>query len=263
MQKVLITGAYGLVGNVAYRRLASFPDRYDVYGMVRRRAASARLPEADLQSIPDARLRVADLTDFPAVQRAVEGMDAVVHLAATPDQSAPWDLIHANNIVGTYHLFEACRLAGVRRVVFASTIQVIFGYRAEEPYRSLLEGRFEAVSPATLRPIRHDQPPRPLNHYAASKVWGEALAHVYAHTHGLSCLVLRIGWVVADDRVPQRWGESVFVSRRDIAQIIERCVAAAADLRFGIFFGLSHNRYNLADITPARTVLGYAPEDGY
>jgi len=69
--------------------------------------------------------------------------------------------------------------------------------------------------------------------------------------------------VLADDRVPQRWGESVFVSRRDIAQIIERCVAAPAGLRFGIFFGLSNNRYNLADITPAREVLGYAPEDGY
>lgn len=263
MQKVLITGAYGLVGNAAYRWLASAPERYDVYGMVRRRAPSARLPAAALTAIPDERLRVADLTDFAAVQSAVAGMDVVVHLAANPDQNSPWESILANNIVGTYHVFEACRQAGIRRVIFASTIQVVFGYRSEEPYRALLEGRFEAVSLADLRPIRHDQPPRPLNYYAASKVWGEALAHTYAYTYGLSCLALRIGWVLAEDRVPQRWGESVFCSQRDIAQLIERCIAAPADLRFGIFFGLSDNRYNLADIGPARELLGYAPQDGY
>ncbi|MCX7670435.1 MAG: NAD(P)-dependent oxidoreductase [Anaerolineae bacterium] len=264
MPKVLITGAYGLVGNAAYRWLtATAAARYDVYGMVRRRAPSARLPAAALTPIPDDRLRVADLTDREAVQGAVAGMDVVVHLAANPDPTGSWESILANNIVGTYHVFEACRRAGVGRVIFASTIQVIFGYRSEEPYRSLLEGRFEAVALAGLRPIRHDQPPRPLNDYAASKVWGESLAHLYAYSHGLSCLALRIGWVLAEDRVPQRWGESVFCSQRDIAQLIERCIAAPADLRFGIFFGLSDNRYNLADIAPARELLGYVPQDGY
>jgi nucleoside-diphosphate-sugar epimerase len=263
MMKVLITGAYGLIGNVAYRRLASAPDRYEVYGMVRRRAASARLPEADLRPIPDDRLRVADLTDFAAVQAAVAGMDVVVHLAATPDPHSAWESVHASNVMGSYHVFEACRLAGVARVVYASTVMVIFGYDSEEPYRSLLTGRFEAVSPADLRPIRPDQPARPKDLYAASKVWGEALAHLYAARHGLSCLALRIGWVLADDRVPARWGESVYCSQRDIAQLIERCVAAPASLRFGVFFGLSANRYNLADISNARDLLGYAPQDGY
>ncbi len=263
MKKVLITGAYGLVGNVAYRRLASAPDLYDVYGLVRRRAASARLPATDLRPIPDDHLRVADLTDFAAVRRAVAGMDVVVHLAATPDPHGSWEDIHANNIVGSYHVFEACRLEQVRRVIYASTIMVIFGYDSDEPYRSLLAGRFDAVSLPDLRPIRHDQPPRPRDLYASSKVWGEALAHMYAHTHGLSCLALRIGWVVASDRVPARWGESVYCSQRDIAQVIERCIGAPDSLRFGIFFGLSDNRYNLADISHTREVLGYAPQDGY
>jgi nucleoside-diphosphate-sugar epimerase len=263
MKKVLITGAYGLVGNVAYRWLTAAPDRYEVYGLVRRRAASARLPDADLRPIPDARLRVADLTDFAAVQKAVSGMDVVVHLAATPDPSGPWESIHANNVMGSYHVFEACRLAGVARVVYASTVMVIFGYDSEEPYRSLLAGRFEAVPLPDLRPIRPDQSTRPRELYAVSKVWGEGLAYMYARTHGLSCLALRIGWVLAADRVPARWGESVYCSQRDIAQIIERCVAAPASLRFGVFFGLSDNRYNLADISNARELLGYAPQDGY
>jgi len=263
MKKVLVTGAYGLVGNIAYRWLAARPDRYDVYGLVRRRAASARIPAADLTPIPDDHLRVADLTDFAAVQQAVAGMDVVVHLAANPDENSPWESIHANNIVGSYHVFEACRLAGVQRVVYASTIMVVFGYDCTEPYRSLLAGRFEDVSLSDLRPIRHDQAPRPREYYTVSKVCGEGLAHMYAATHGLSCLVLRVGWVLAEDRVPERWGESVYCSHRDIAQIIERCVAAPDSVRFDIFFGLSDNRYNLADISHAREVLGYAPQDGY
>lgn len=190
-------------------------------------------------------------------------MDTVVHLAADPDGNSPWESILANNITGTYHVFEACRLAGVRRVIYASTIQVIFGYQSEEPYRSLLKGRFEAVLQSDYCPVQHDQPPRPLNLYASSKVWGEGLAHMYALTHGLSCIALRIGWVLAEDRVPERWGESVYCSQRDIAEIIERCIAAPDSLRFEILFGLSNNRYNLADISYERELLGYVPQDGY
>jgi NAD+ dependent glucose-6-phosphate dehydrogenase len=66
--------------------------------------------------IPPAKLRISDLTDFEAVQRAAQGMDVVVHMAADPSGAEGWESILNNNIVGSYHLFEACRLAGVRRV---------------------------------------------------------------------------------------------------------------------------------------------------
>ena len=251
MKKVLITGAYGLVGNVAYRWLTATPDRYEVYGLVRRRAASARIPDADLCPIPDARLRVADLTDFAAVQEAVSGMDVVVHLAATPDPHSPWESVQANNVMGSYHVFEACRLAGVapRRLRQHRHGDLRLRQRGAIPLAA--GGASRGGSLPDLRPIRPDQPTRPRELYAASKVWGEGLAYMYAHTHGLSCIALRIGWVLAEDRVPARWGESVYCSQRDIAQIIERSVAAPDSLRFGVFFGLSDNRYNLADISRA------------
>ena len=87
-------------------------------------------------------------------------------------------------------------------MIYASTNQVVFGFRADEPYKSLFAGRFDDISPEEIRPIDHTQPTRPLNYYACSKVFGEALAHMYAHTHGLSCICLRIGWVTADDQPP-------------------------------------------------------------
>ncbi len=250
---VLVTGAYGLIGNLVYAHLAAQPDRYTAYGMVRRNEASARREPLVLHVIPDERLHYADLTDFAAVQRAVEGMDTVVHMAADPDGRAGWESVLNSNIIGNYHLFEACRLAGVRRVVFASTNQVVFGYRIDEPYRSLLDGQFT--------PIQHTQPTRPLNYYACSKVFGEALAHMYAFTHAMSCLCLRIGWVTANDRPANAQAGPIWCSQRDIVQIVERCVNAPASLRFDIFFGHSDNHPNLVDLQHAREVLGYAPQD--
>jgi nucleoside-diphosphate-sugar epimerase len=259
--KVLITGAYGLIGNLVYARLAAQPDTYDVYGMVHRLQPSTRAAKMDFRVIPIERLRLADLTDFAAVQRAVAGIDVVVHMAADPDGRATWESVHDNNIVGTHHLFEASRLADVRRVIFASTNQVVFGYRADEPYASLFAGRFDDLRPEMIRPISHTQPTRPLNEYACSKVYGEALAHMYAHAHGLSCLCLRIGWVTPDDQLPQPNARMLWCSQRDIVQLVERCIQAPDSLRFDVFFGQSDNLYNFVDITHTRDLLGYTPED--
>lgn len=255
-RQVLVTGAYGLIGNSVYAHLANHPERYEAFGLVRRERPSARIEGGDFQPVPAGRLAVADLGDLDALRRAVAGIDVIVHMAADPDGRAGWPSVLANNIVGAHNLFEAARAAGVKRVVYASTNQVVFGYRAEEPYRNLLEGRFEAGGPPA--PIRHDQPARPVNDYACSKVYGEALAHMYAQAHGMSCLVLRIGWVTADDSVPNR---ALWCSRRDIVQLVERCIEAPSTLRFDIFFGQSNNLHNLVDIDHAREVLGFTPQD--
>lgn len=260
-KRVLVTGAYGLIGNLVYARLAAQPEAYEVYGLVKDRARSARTVAIELQVVPDTRLRLADLTDFEAVRRAVERMDVVVHLAADPDGNSGWESVLQNNVVGTRNVFEACRQAGVKRVIFASTNQVVFGYRLDEPYRALMAGELEAVNLEAPRPIDHTQPVRPLNEYACSKIFGEALAHVYAHTHGLSCLCVRIGWVTPDDRVPVPRAQSLWCSQRDVVQIVERCINAPDNLRFDVFFGQSNNRHNFVDIQHAVEVLGYAPQD--
>jgi NAD+ dependent glucose-6-phosphate dehydrogenase len=258
---VLVTGAYGLIGNLVYARLAAQPESYDAYGMVRHMQPSARTMASHLSEIPAEKLRLADLTDFSAVQRAVAGMDVIVHMAADPDGSSGWESILNNNIVGAYHIFESSRLAGVKRLIYASTNQVVFGFRADEPYKSLFAGRYDDVSAEAIQPIDHTQPTRPLNYYACSKVFGEALAHMYAYTHGLSCICLRIGWVTSDDQLPRLNGRILWCSQRDIVQLVERCIDAPSSLRFDVFFGQSDNRYNLVDIQHARDVLGYAPQD--
>ena len=258
MLRVLVSGAYGLIGNLVYARLAERTTCMP-YGLVRRREHSARVGAMALREVPEERLRFADLADYAAVRRAVDGMDVVVHMAAEVEGRAPWEKVLQSNIIGAYNVFEAGRDAGVKRIVYASSNQVIFGYRNDEPYRSFLAPGQGASAPGAITPMRHDQPTRPMNLYACSKVFGEALAHMYAFAHGMSCLCLRIGWVLPDDRVPVR---PLFCSRRDIVQLVERCIDAPASLRYDVFFGHSDNANNLVDIAHARDVLGYEPQDG-
>jgi nucleoside-diphosphate-sugar epimerase len=259
--KVLVTGAYGLVGYISYARLAQQPDRYDAFALARRSQPSSRLARLPSSPIPPCKLIVADLTDLAAVQRAVEGIDVVVHMAADPSGEHGFESILSSNIVGVYNVLEASRLAGVKRVVVASSIQVVHGYKDIEPFKSLWDGDVSHLTPSDVRPIMHTDPVRSPNVYAASKVWAEQLAHAYSQRHGLSCICLRIGWVPPEDRPPRAMARSVWCSHRDIAQIVELCVSAPATVHYDIFFGLSNNTYLWADIEHARRVLGYQPQD--
>jgi len=259
-RKVLVTGVYGLIGGAVYRYFASQADRYEAYGLARRREPSVRVAAGQAVDVPQDRFALADLSDYEAVRRAVAGMDTVVQLAATPGPDPNWSHILQGNISGPYHVFEACMEAGVRRIVFASSIMVSWGYRQDEPYRSIQEGRLEDV-PEEIPLVTHLDPPRPTETYSASKVWGESLAQTYAGRHGMSCLCIRIGWVNAGDHPGSAAQGAFWCSQRDIVQLVRRCVEAPEALCFDVFYGVSESRYRWVDIAHAREAVGYVPAD--
>jgi uronate dehydrogenase len=177
----LITGAAGRIGQSLSARLA---DRYDLRllyhrtipdqhaeAAARARASGAPLPLADGRT----ELFVADAQDLAAMQRACGGVDAVVHLAGDPRVQAPWESILANNIVGLRNTFEAARLAGVRKVVFASSNHATGVYEQRGVY------------------TRPDMPVRPDSYYGVSKAFGEALGAHFSDEFGMSIICLRIG----------------------------------------------------------------------
>ena len=123
--RVLVTGVMGHVGSSTYLALADQPERYDVYGLDRGRELSPRVPKHNsLLHIPDDRFFEADLADYDAVRVAVDGMGVIVHHGADPGDDGSWESLRDNNVIGTYNVFEACRHAGVGRVVAASSIMV-------------------------------------------------------------------------------------------------------------------------------------------
>jgi NAD+ dependent glucose-6-phosphate dehydrogenase len=257
-QKVLVTGATGQIGYMTFTAMHEQPDRFDAYAADVRKSPSDRVPGAWTLDIPDDRFTFCDLADYDAAARVIDGMDIVVHLAADPEGHT-WDSVLHNNVIATYNVFEAARQAGVQRIVAASSIMVSQGHREQEPYRALWERRHDGIT-ADVTPVSPDIPAEPRSLYGASKVWTESLARVYADRHDISCICIRIGQVERDrPRPPQ--GADIYVSQRDIVQIITRAVAAPPDLRFGIYYGMSDNDLRWVDIEGARCDLGYEPQD--
>ncbi len=255
--KILVTGAYGLIAWEAFKRFRNRGD--ETYALARRREPSVRVAEDEAIYVPEDHFFLADLTDYQAVRKAVEGMDVVVQMAADPRPDTEWENILSSNMIGAYNVFEACHDAGVKRIVYASSIMTNWGYWEEEPYKAIREGRFEDV-PEDMRIITVQDPPRPTEPYSASKVWGEALARTYSDAKGMSCLCIRIGWVNAQDSPQGSPIAPVWCSQRDIVQIIERCVDAPDSLRFDIFYGISKNVNCWVDVKRGEEI-GYTPED--
>jgi nucleoside-diphosphate-sugar epimerase len=147
------------------------------------------------------------------------------------------------NLRGGYNAFEAARQAGVRKVIFTSTGQTVLNY-----------GRGTWVSP--------DMPVRPITIYACTKVFGEALGRHYSDVHGLSVICIRLCWFQGYNSpllrsMPEMHRE--WCSPRDLAQLVTRCLRT--DVRFAIFFGISNNTGRYFDITNARELVGYDPQD--
>jgi nucleoside-diphosphate-sugar epimerase len=232
MMKLLITGAAGRIGRSLTHDLAG---RYEL------RLTDVHPPD----DAHDQRFVAADIADTGALRALCTEVDTVIHLAADPSMDAPWESVLPRNVIGTYNLFEAAYQAGCRRVIFASSVNAVAGYPPE-------------VQVHTSMPVR------PLNLYGASKAWGEALARFYADQRGLSVICLRFGWVIGPDDAELRPDHpylSMALTYADLTRLVVAGIEAPPDLRFGIFHGVSNNRWKRLDISDARDMLGYAPQD--
>ncbi len=242
-RRILVTGMSGLIGGLVGRALA----RNNAVRALNRR------PVDGVECFQ------ADINDFDAIRPAFEGVDTVVHMSAYLGPDVEGQL--TTNIRGTYNVFEAARAAGVRRVIFGSSGATVGGYAEDEPFRSMVDARWEDV-PEPRPTIDHTVPVRPGGVYGAVKVFGEALGRYYSEEHGLSIICIRIGRVVEEDRPGDASHASRYLSHRDIVQMVERCVDAPESVRFDIVYAVSDNRGRYRDISHAREVVGYVPLDG-
>jgi nucleoside-diphosphate-sugar epimerase len=259
--KVHITGVYGLIGNLVYRHLHAQPDRYDVYGSGRRSLSSSRADAESILRLPDDHFLIADLADADAVARAIDGMDAVLHIGAVPNPDASFQQVLDSNIRGTHHVLEACRQTGVKRMVYASSIMASWGYYVyEEPYRSIREERLDSL-PHLIPVITHRDPVRPTEPYSASKVWAEAYCRSYVDAYGMSIICLRIGGVNKENAASKPASQAVWCSHRDVVNFTEQALIATGDPIYDICYAVSDNRYRWVDIVHTREVLGYTPQD--
>jgi UDP-glucose 4-epimerase len=233
-RKVLVTGAAGNIGSYFAQHSHQ---RYDLRLMVRKSDETKGI-ETFGETV------LAELSELDRLKEICAGVDTVLHLAGNPSPNATWDSLRDDNITGTYHLYVAAKSAGVRRVVYASSIHAVSGYPRDVQVKTS-----EPVNPGDL--------------YGVSKCFGEALARYMAEKEGISSICLRIGAFQPAEaaRSPQGVGMlDAWVSQRDLNQLIEKCIDAEK-IKFAIFHGLSNNRFKRLDISDARALVGYEPVD--
>jgi nucleoside-diphosphate-sugar epimerase len=244
VKRVLITGITGLIGGVI---LSDLRRDHEVTGLARR----------PMEGIPHFQ---ADVFDYEAMLPAFEGQDAVVHLAANASMATSWESALKDNIVGTRNVYQACVDSDVRRVVFASSNHVTGLYENDPPYCHIVKGEYDKVDAEAIPMITHESPIRPDSHYGVSKAYGEALGRYHSEEHGLSISCLRIGSLRPFDNP---FGDvrfySTWQSHRDLAQQVRKSLER--DIGFGVFYGVSDNKWRFWDIDNARKVIDYRPQD--
>ena len=234
--RILVTGSSGRIGRAVVKELCS--RGHDVRGF-------DLLPTPGLADMVE-----GNLTNESAVRRAMEGITTLVHLAATPDDDDFLARIVPNNIIGVYHVLEAARQAGVKRMVLASSGQVVWNGRLKGPW-----------------PVGVDVQPTPRYWYAAAKVFLEAAGRAFADGFGMSVIAVRLGWCPRDQEqvkelAATEWAHDVYLSPNDAGRFFACAVEAATPITFAVVYATSKPvkvmRY---DLETTKKLVGFEPED--
>jgi uronate dehydrogenase len=207
-EPILITGGAGHVAGL-------------ISPLLRREFRLRRLDTVEQEPGAEDEVVTGDVRDLEVMHRACDGVAAVVHLAAQPTEDDFRTALLPLNLDGTWAAYEAAVRAGVRRFVFASTIQVVDGYPLET-----------FVSPVA--------PPKPVSVYGCTKAFGEALGRFHADTSGLGVACLRLGAVVPPDHprlATDARFRSVWCDPDDLARLV--VAAIRSDVRFATVIAVS------------------------
>lgn len=233
---VLVTGSAGAVGRAAAQALLARGHRVRGFD---------RVPSPGQHETV-----VGNLTELDALVGASRGIDAIIHLAATPDDDDFPSQLLPNNILGLYNMLEAARLCRVPRVILASTGQVNWVQLHAGPW-----------------PVRVTDRVQPRYWYAATKVFAEAAGQAYATTHSMDVLAVRLGSVPRSvAQVTEISGSElspdVYLSSADVGRFFVAAIEARAGFGFEVVFATSQPvKLWRFDPEPARRVLGYEPQD--
>ncbi len=225
--KVLLTGPSGRIGP---HIVAAFEECYE-------------LSTFDVKPSSRPRSFVGDLGDVASLRRAMKGVDAILHLAATSDEAPFREELLPNNIAGLYNLLDAAHAENVRRVVFISSVQTVWDHfdRTEAPIET------EINAPCSL--------------YGVSKIFGETLGGWFHRHRNLEFVAIRLGWFERTELLEtDAWINNIWISPDDSVRLFRRALETP-DVGFAIVNGTSKTPREILSLRSAREILAYEPRD--
>lgn len=171
--KITVTGAAGRLGQFVVRAL---------------HAEGHEIVATDQQynrELP-VRVEVLNLREADRCYGLMEGSDVLVHLGNIPGVSYRKPQVeYVNNVAANVNVFQAARDAGVKKILFASSVQAFSGERCPRKDGSLPPSQLPYL------PLDGRMPANPGNLYGASKIAGEELLAFYAKQYGISAVAIR------------------------------------------------------------------------
>ncbi len=223
---LLLTGAAGRLGTHLRRGLAP---------LCRTLRVSDRAEIADLR--PNEEAVICELADQAAVFEMTKGVDAIIHFGGAPLETK-WETILASSIQGSYNIYEGARRAGVKRVVYASSVHAIGYHRIEDN-------------------IDASAPHRPDSLYGVSKCFVEDLSRLYWDKFGIESVCCRI--FSSFDQYTDRRMLWSMLTYDDCVRLVIASLTAPR-VAHSIIFGTSANRHRMVDNRLAGHI-GFEPLD--
>ena len=233
-KKILITGSNGFIGRTISPYLAQCGYTLRSYDRVKSECIEDSFE--------------GDLTDLKSLQKAVNNVDCIIHLAACSEDADFISKLVPSNVIGVFNVFEAARISGVKRLMFASSCQ-----------SADLVGKKDHIS-------INDR--FPTDHYGLTKLWAEDMAQMYSMRFGIAVLVIRLGWVVRsliefEHMKSLPGGKELFLSHNDLREFF-RCCLYSPPTPFSIFYAFSKQKEpEIFDMEPSRKLLNYEPSDSF
>lgn len=226
MKKLVLTGAAGRLGSYLREPLTALCDEL----------VSTDIAEGIGTLYPGERYMRADLAQMDQIAPVLEGADMVVHFGAIVDEK-PFEELLGPNFVGSYNIWEAGYKAGVRRVVYASSIHAV-GMHLKSDF------------------IGTDAEHRPDTFYGLAKCFTEDLGRMYWDKRGMESVHLRI---LSCAQVNNTRALGSWLSYADLIQLVTRAIDTPS-VGFTIAYGVSNNDRAPVDNSRA-SFLGYRPVD--
>lgn len=226
MKKLVLTGAAGRLGSYLREPLTALCDEL----------VSTDIAEDIGTLYPSETYVQADLAQMDQIAPVLDGADMVVHFGAIVDEK-PFEELLGPNFVGSYNIWEAGYQAGVRRIVYASSIHAV-GMHLKSDF------------------IGTDAEHRPDTFYGLAKCFTEDLGRMYWDKRGMESVHLRI---LSCAQVTSTRALGSWLSYPDLIQLVTRAIDTPS-VGFSIIYGVSNNDRAPVDNAKA-SFLGYRPVD--